>query len=45
LVAAGFSLRPHRLESLCHRLIAKWHQIEPETKKGGRISPAAFDSF
>jgi hypothetical protein len=26
-VAAGFSLRLHRLESLCHHLTATWYQI------------------
>jgi hypothetical protein len=26
LVAAGFSLRLHRLESLCYQLTAKWYQ-------------------
>jgi hypothetical protein len=26
LVAAGFSLRLHRLESLCYHLSAKWYK-------------------
>jgi len=26
LVAAGFSLRLHRLESLCYQLTAKWYK-------------------
>jgi len=28
-VAADFSLRLHRLESLCHQLIATWYQWTP----------------
>jgi len=28
-VAAGFSLRLYRLESLCHPLTAKWFQSDP----------------
>jgi len=28
LVAAGFSLRLHRLESLCYQLTAKWYQMD-----------------
>ena len=27
LVAAGFSLRRHRLEGLCYQVIAKWYEL------------------
>jgi cytochrome c peroxidase len=30
LVAAGFSLRLHRLESLCYQLTAKWYKTLKE---------------
>jgi len=32
-VAAGFSLRQHRLESLCHHLTATWYHTELEAKE------------
>jgi hypothetical protein len=45
-VAAGFSLRLHRLESLCHHLTATWYQKifiptskQKEIGKGGNLDP------
>jgi hypothetical protein len=41
-VAAGFSLRLHRLESLCHRLTATWYyQSDEKHSWKNFILPAA----
>jgi uncharacterized protein YbaR (Trm112 family) len=36
-VAAGFSLREHRLESLCHPLTANWHELDDPPNCGGNM--------
>jgi len=42
LVAAGFSLRRHRLESLCYQLTAKWYDLLAVTNLAYQREKALF---